>query len=282
MISGVNNLSNVIFLKRNNCHWGDFGHVLATLKGLQNSLQNNLSYDYVFLISGQDYPIKSTHYIQSFLKEAKGKEFLSHYDIPNQHWGEDVLPRRTELWHFRFLEDWPFRFLDPFVHLPSKRIPKSKIRSAILASANLMFRKRTPPGNIKFFGGPGYWCITRRCAEYINEFATENPKFVKFFRYVDCPDEIFFHTIILNSSFARNVINDDLRCIDISEKKGPRIWQKRDFELLAQSNSLIARKFDTSVDSEILDLIDSKLLLQAGRCPPGVRQLGGDSLARDG
>jgi hypothetical protein len=175
MISGVNNLSNVIFLKRNNCHWGDFGHVLATLKGLQNSLQNDLSYDYVFLITGQNYPIKSTHYIQSFLKEANGKEFLSHYDIPNQHWGEDVLPRRTELWHFRFLEDWPFRCLDPFVHLPSKRKPKSKIKSAILASANLMFRKRTPPGNIKFFGGPGYWSITRRCAEYINAFATEKP-----------------------------------------------------------------------------------------------------------
>jgi hypothetical protein len=86
---------------------------------------------------------------------------------------------------------------------------------------------------------------------------------VKFFRYVDCPDEIFFHTIILNSTFGRNVINDDLRCIDISEKKGPRIWQKPDFELLAQSNALIARKFDTSVDAEILDLIDLNLLSSA-------------------
>jgi hypothetical protein len=33
--------------------------------------------------------------------------------------------------------------------------------------------------------------------------------------------------------------------------------------MLAQSNALIARKFDTAVDSEILDIIDSELLLDA-------------------
>jgi hypothetical protein len=80
---------------------------------------------------------------------------------------------------------------------------------------------------------------------------------------VDIPDEIFFHTIILNSPFATNVVNDDLRCIDISERRGPRIWRKSDLEILAQSRGLIARKFDTVVDSEILDLIDLKLLSSA-------------------
>jgi hypothetical protein len=83
---------------------------------------------------------------------------------------------------------------------------------------------------------------------------------------VDIPDEIFFHTIILNSSFASNVVNDDLRCIDISEGRGPRIWRKSDLEILAQSKGLFARKFDTSVDREILDLIELKLLSTCSDC----------------
>jgi hypothetical protein len=110
------------------------------------------------------------------------------------------------------------------------------------------------------FGGPGYWCITKECAQYINKFVKENPRYVRFFKYAYISDEIFFHTIIMNSNFASNVVNDDLRCIDISTGTGPKIWQKHDFEVLCESKALIARKFDTSIDPEILDLIDSKLL----------------------
>ena len=224
MVSGLNHLNNVVFLKRHNCHWGDFGHVRATLKGLAYLYQNEVNFDYLLLLTGQDYPIKSNAYIESFLSTANGNEFLSYYSIPNESWGGDDGGRsRIELWHFRFLQDWPFRFLDPFVHLPSKREIKSKIKSAIYSSVNMMFPKRTLPGNMRPFGGSGYWCITRACVEFINSFVNQNPKFVKFFKYVDISDEIFFHTLILNSSFSQNVVNDDLRCIDISEGRGPRI-----------------------------------------------------------
>jgi Core-2/I-Branching enzyme len=263
IVAGLSDLANIVFLKRHNCHWGDFGHVRATLTGLKYLFEHHLEFDYVLLTTGQDYPLKSNHYIHSFLRQANGKEFIKYYDIPNEHWGEDVLPRRLKLWNFRFLEDWPFRALDVFVHLPKKREFKSRINSIVYSSVNMIFSKRTMPGNMKPFGGPGYWCVTRKCAEFIHTFVNKNRKFVNFFKYVDCPDEIFFHTIILNSTFAHNVINDDLRCIDISEKKGPRIWQKRDLEMLGQSKALIARKFDTAVDSEILDLIDLQLLSSA-------------------
>lgn len=260
MVSGVNPLVNVVFLKRHNCYWGDFGHVRATLKGLAYLFQNEVNFDYLFLLTGQDYPIKSNAFIESFLSRANGKEFISYYPFPNESWGGDGGLRRIELWHFRFLEDLPFRFLDPFVHLPSKKEFQSRVKSAIYSSINMMFTKRALPGNMRPFGGPGYWCITRECARFINTFANQNRKFVEFFKYVDIPDEIFFHTVILNSPFDKNVVNDDLRCIDISGGGGPRIWRKGDFKMLTKSKGLIARKFDTSVDSEILDLIDSKLL----------------------
>jgi hypothetical protein len=262
IIAGVNYLTNVVFLERHNCHWGDFGHVRATLKGLAYLLNGNVSFDYVLLLTGQDYPIKSNSYIDYFLDKQNGKEFISYYSFPNKAWGENGGMQRIEQWHFRFLEDWPVRPLHAFVHLPSRRESDSKVKSIIYSSVNNMFTKRTLPGNLKAFGGPGYWCLTRACAEFIHQYVVKNQRFVKFFRYVDIPDEIFFHTIILNSSFASNVVNDDLRCIDISEGRGPRIWRASDFETLAQSNGLIARKFDPGADREILDLIDARLLSQ--------------------
>lgn len=263
MVSGVNDLANVVFLKRHRCHWGDFGHVRATLKGLAYLFATEIEFDYLFLLTGQDYPIKSNSYIESFLTTASGTEFIACYSPPNQYWGDEVIARRTELWHFRFLEDWPLKTLHAVAHLPTPREFESKIKSIIYSSINAIFSKRTPPANTKLFGGPGYWCITRQCSAYVYRFVNENPSFVKFFKYVDIPDEIFFHTIIFNSPFARNVVNDDLRCIDISDGRGPRIWRQRDLETLTRSRALIARKFDTTVDSEILDLIDSKLLLSA-------------------
>jgi hypothetical protein len=260
MTSGVADFSNVVFLRRHNCHWGDFGHVRATLKGLRYLFENKIDFDYLLLLTGQDYPIKSNSYIDSFLSHANGQQFISYYSFPNKAWGENGGMRRIEQWHFRFLEDLPFRALDVFVHLPLNRESTSKTKAIINSLVNRMFSKREFPCNIRPFGGPGYWVISRGCAEYIDKFASDHPDFVQFFKYADIPDEIFFHTIIMNSSFAGNVVNDDLRCIDILGARGPRIWRKADLHLLAQSRALIARKFDPTVDTEILDLIDAQLL----------------------
>jgi hypothetical protein len=261
MVAGLDGLTNVVFLKRHRCHWGDFGHVRATLKGLAYLFNHKIDFDYVFLLTAQDYPIKSNAYIEEFLQCADGKEFISYYPFPNPSWVETGGGmRRLELWHFRFIADLRFRFLDPFMHLPSSRQIKSKSKSAVYYVVNTLFSKRIFPEGMKPFGGPGYWCISRPCADFINTFVSYNSKYVKYFKFVDIPDESFFQTIILNSWFSRNIVNDDLRCIDISEGRGPRIWRTADFERLSQSKALLARKFDANVDSEILDLIDAKLL----------------------
>lgn len=267
MVSGLNDLANVVFLKRHSCHWGDFGHVRATLKGLAYLFENGERFDYVFLLTGQDYPIKSNAYIKSFLTEANGRDFISYYSFPNQSWGGDGGLRRIEKWHFRFLEDWPVRLFHKFSHLPVTIQSKSKIKVVICSILERLFTKRELPGHMKPFGGPGYWCITWKSARYIHQFARDNSEFVRFFKYVDIPDEVFFHTIIMNSPYRRSVVNDDLRCIDISARKGPRIWQKQDFEILSRSKALIARKFDPEIDSEILDLIDLRLLSIPQTCP---------------
>lgn len=260
MVGGLSDLQNVFFLKRHKCYWGDFGHVLATIKSINEAIDIKLDFDYIFLLTGQDYPIKSNEYIEQFLCKNIGKQFIKYVPIPcDPIYGWD-----KENGGLQRIETWNFRFFGKFYRIPEFRQYDSKIKSFIWQFLMLLVPKRKFSKNIKPFGGSSYWCITKECAEYVSDFMRKNRRFVNFFKYVYIPDEMFFQTIILNSPFKDSVINDDLRCIDWSSSgRGgslPRIWCGEDMSILVESNALIARKFDTTIDAEVLNMIDSKLL----------------------
>jgi hypothetical protein len=80
---------------------------------------------------------------------------------------------------------------------------------------------------------------------------------VKFFKHAGLPDEIFFQTILLNSHFKSQLVNDNLKYVDWSDLLAhPAILLTRDYEKLIDSTSLFARKFDETVDANILEMID--------------------------
>ena len=96
---------------------------------------------------------------------------------------------------------------------------------------------------------------------YLHQFVKQNDPFVRFFKRVHIPDEIFFQTIILNSPLRHTVINDDLRFIKwpVEHARSPRILHRENFNELIGTSKLFARKFDASQDGEVLDLIDRAL-----------------------
>ena len=51
-------LPEVHFLARLRTHWGGFGLVEATLRGIEHLVRAS-NVDYVFLLTGQDYPLRS-------------------------------------------------------------------------------------------------------------------------------------------------------------------------------------------------------------------------------
>src|SRR5690606_19266097 len=56
--------------------WGGFGTIQATLNGFSEILRNDVKYDYLHVMSGQDFPIKSNAYILQFIEENYGKQFF--------------------------------------------------------------------------------------------------------------------------------------------------------------------------------------------------------------
>lgn len=73
-----------------------------------------------------------------------------------------------------------------------------------------------------------------------------------------CADELFLQTIIMNSPFRNNLVNDSLRYIDWERGK-PYTFIDEDYNILMASNKLFARKFDYKKSPKIVDHIFSEL-----------------------
>jgi hypothetical protein len=79
---GLKAQANVELLPRHHCRWGDFGHVRATLTGIEHIVHSGSTPDYLVLLTGQDYPIKPNAFAESFLSRHAGRSFLNFRPLP--------------------------------------------------------------------------------------------------------------------------------------------------------------------------------------------------------
>jgi len=222
--------------RRTSVNWGGFSVVRATLTLMQAIVQGGRKFDYVILMSGQDYPIKCHGEIQKHLSDNAGDEFICYAPIPTPDW--NVIDR-LETYHFH-----------EFVGLKFERYLKRAV-------GRILPEKRRIPCGFSPVGGSQWWGLTLECVEYILNFLAENPSFTRFFWFSLAPDELFFHTIIANSSFSERVSKERLTFVDwTSGGRSPKVLTMHDFDTLLQSNGLWARKFDVDVDAKILDSLD--------------------------
>jgi len=254
MKSGLEAIENVQFLPSHNCFWGEFGHVAASLEGIRAIGEQAVPCDYAVLLTGQDYPIKTHAEITAKLETGGGKSFLSHFPLPSRIWPNQGM-ERIERWHCRIMGRYlPFPRNENDRHVPW--LPRFVERLL------LPDKRRFYPG-MKPFGGGGYWCLSHEAVEYVYAYVRVNPRYVRFFKTVYIPDELFFQTILMNSPLHLKLIDDDLRQIDWSDRRPgrfPAIFEVKDIDMLMTSQKLFARKFDTTIDGEILELIDTRIL----------------------
>ena len=221
-------LPDVHFLDRRRTYWGGFALVEATLDGIDYLVRGTPPVDYVILLTGQDYPLRPRAAIVEFLRGAGGRSFVHHSPLPYSAWGPRGGLNRLESWYYVGRRRYHFR------------VPW----------------QRKVPGGLHPYGGEAYWCLTRAAGEYVVRFAHENRRFVRFFRHVFIPDETFFHTIVMNSRFREDVVNDTLHYVDWDADPSPAILTRDHFERMVRAGKLFARKFDAATDGAILDMLD--------------------------
>ena len=76
---------------------------------------------------------------------------------------------------------------------------------------------------------------------------TTSRDYVRFFNVL-IPDELFFQTLIMNSTLRDSVVNDNLRYLDWSREPAPAVLGVGDVDRMLGSDKLFARKFDETVD----------------------------------
>jgi hypothetical protein len=220
--------------------WAAFSTIQAELNGLQEILDSARTYDFISLMSGQDYPIKTVDYMHEFFERKKGKLLLK-YRAFSGEWEEGM--NRVNRYH---LTDFKFKgqyFLERLI--------------------NKLVKRTDQPKGMKFYGSSMFWVISPEAAEYVLLTVDRDPKMKRFFKFSWAPDEFLFQTILLNSPFAGQVINENCHYYKHPpQTPSPKTFDLSDFNDIIASDRLYARKFDMSKSPELFDNIDEFLLKQ--------------------
>lgn len=220
------------------CNWGGFSLVRAITNSTKEILLKEEKYDFINLLSAQDYPIKPIESLYAFLENNMGMSYIEFEEEAGSEWWKHA-KERFELFHF------------PDVKL------KGKYRVQNILNRIMPRRKFPIACNLYGSAKSSWWTMSRDCAEFIVRYLEENPKLMKFMRYTWAGDEFLYPTIIINSPFEQRVKNNNLRYIRWENgNPSPTILKCNDLEALRNSDYFFARKFDITVDTAILDKID--------------------------
>jgi hypothetical protein len=243
--SALGGMPNVRFAPSRRSRWGTFGVVAATLAALRVALAADEHWEHVALLTGQDYPIKPNDAIVGHLAAHAGRSWVHLVPMPRP----DLLGGgldRVERWHLRragrHLAFPPLRDRGP-LGVPLEPRPRPS---------------RRVPGGLHPYSGAQFWVLSRPHAEHVLRFADDHASFVRYFRFVDIPDEIFFHTIIGNRLPRGEVVEDTLT-FSAWDRPGA-LLDASDVEEMRSAPHLFGRKFDATVDPALLDLVDRELL----------------------
>lgn len=222
-----------------NINWGGINHLRAILLLAKEALVTEGN-QYFHLITGHDYPIKSLGEFADFYDLNKDKDFMEFFTLPYSPWPEGGMDRLSRYNMYDCVDGrngWGELFIKRF----------SKIQKAI------GFKRSFYKGFPKLYGGSTYWSLSLKSLRYVFEYMENHPKYLKRFRYSFCSEEIFFQTILLNSSRKDNIVDDNMRFIVWEERNGnfPANLDGSDYDNIMKSNALFARKFEYPVSSDL-------------------------------
>jgi hypothetical protein len=231
-IASLRKRSNIRILEKPvKVFWGGFSHFRAILMLLEAGVAGGEA-DYLHLLSGQCFPIRSFAEFDGFFEKNKGKEFITCAPLSQMNWSGGSL-NRLQLYHLNDLFNIRVRFW--------KRINSRflQLQRALGARRKLSFPYTD------YFGGGTWWSLSREASTHILDVFKGHPGLLNSLRYTHCAEEIVFQTILGNSPFQERIMKEDLRYVDWSTRDGncPVVLDERDLDALAKSGKLIGRKF---------------------------------------
>ncbi|KAM4691331.1 xylosyltransferase 2 [Rhinophrynus dorsalis] len=238
--------------------WGGASLLTMYLHSMRDLLEMpDWPWDFFINLSATDYPTRTNQELVLFLSKYRDKNFLKSHGRDNA----------------RFIKK---QGLDRLFHECDSHMWR-------------LGERRIPEG-IVLDGGSDWFALTRSFVEYVTY--TQDvlvSELRRFYKYTLLPAESFFHTVLENSLACGSLVDNNLRVTNWNRKLGcrcqykhivdwcgcsPNDFKPQDVVRLQQLSrpTFFARKFESSVNQEVLDILDAHLF---GEPPPGTPGLKG-------
>uniref|UniRef100_A0A8D0GWJ2 Xylosyltransferase 2 n=1 Tax=Sphenodon punctatus TaxID=8508 RepID=A0A8D0GWJ2_SPHPU len=236
--------------------WGGASLLKMYLRSMKDLLEVvDWPWDYFINLSATDYPTRTNEELVMFLSKYRDKNFLKSHGRDNA----------------RFIKK---QGLDRLFHECDSHMWR--------------LGERQIPEGIVVDGGSDWFALTRSFVEYV--ISTEDQlvsQLQQFYTYTLLPAESFFHTVLENSQACETLVDNNLRVTNWNRKLGckcqykhivdwcgcsPNDFKPQDFLRLQQLSrpTFFARKFESTVNQEVLEILDSHLY---GNYPPNTPAL---------
>ena len=236
-ISRLKNLKNVALVSRKyDVMWGGFNLLRVILYLSQEALKDR-DIKYLHLISGQDFPIKQSHYFTELLQKNYGKEFIEYVAPPS----------------FQFLKRLSYYYFFDLIN--SKKGKGNVWVFTLIKLQKRLGISRKKPNKFNLAVGSAWWTLSYGCVKYVVDYTERNPSFLKRLKFTWCPEEFYFPSILLNSPYKENIINNNLRYIDWTPRNGshPAVLDESDYDKVLNSPQLFARKIEQPMSQRLIE-----------------------------
>jgi hypothetical protein len=272
-VTGLQALGNIHVLLHEG-GYGDFSHLDRYFAAVDWLDTNGVDYDWLENLTGQDYPLRPIAEIEEALAAADTDGFLLYSPVfprrvpadADQGAASYTLVRavdaamRYDYRHWRLGKPTAAKmhWMRPLMALnfiqPWIRVSNS------YASIGLRRRRTVFGPDFHCYGGSFFCTLRAECARYVRDYARANPDMVAFFKGTLAPEEVFLHSVLVNSGEFR-LTPDYKRYIDWTgcTHTHPRTLGIEDVDQLLASDAHWARKLDLEHDASLFDLLDQRI-----------------------
>lgn len=224
--------------------------------------RTGIHYDYFILLSGQDYPIRDMSLIVNSLKESYPTPYIDcNGGGKNNPVIRSKFGKRQSILKMRF-----------YVLNKLKWFPRFFVRAGIFLLTKLLFALRLSDyyyferHGIELYCGSAWWILPDVIIDFI--LKEMDQPYVDRLLTTDTPEETFFQILARRSPLSKLVRVKGQKekqasktwayfhDVDKPMAKHPYTFTKNEYHKLIESDYWFARKFDISVDTDILDMLD--------------------------
>ena len=242
--------------KRTDIRWGTYRQVEYQMALLEAAVKHPKHFDHIFTLSGLDYPLWSNKKISQWLEEQGKREVLQGYNMNTPRLNEQQRQLYTQ-----------YR---PLLNLLGNRwdgklsIALRKLLTGLGIRRKLHLTVDGKEWNL--YKGSSWWCISEELARYVVDTYKTHPEIRRYFLHSFGPDECLIQTIAFNSTkwASRCMLSQgDYPGLDaltplhyIVYKPVIRVMTAKDFPELMGSGRMFARKFQSGVSDEVIEMLN--------------------------